>query len=171
MKWIGECLYICLGFFFKLYNQFFKFCSPKSLCQMPEKQFRIVFLKESLFCPELGLTFSLLLLFLLTSDTPVTDLNHTGTKHSPAINLRSKTLPQYLIVNGKVTCILPTPGHTNNSIYEVKISFFKHLFYGCFISYVHVCMNSTAKSPGEEFLNTQEFSKNLKTLQSTLCNA
>lgn len=71
---------------------------------------------------------------------------------------------------GRSPWILPTPKHTKNPTYEVKISIFKHFFYGCFISYVHMYINNTTKSPGEEFLNIQEFGKNLKTLQSTLCN-
>lgn len=130
------------------------------------------FFKESLLCPELGLMNSLLLLFSHTSATPVTLIPiKLGTKYSPAINLRSKILSQYFIVNGKVTCILSTPENTKSSTYEVKISFFKHFFCGCFRPYVQVYMSNITKSPREELLNVREFSKNLKTLQSTLCNA
>lgn len=138
---------------------------------MPEKQFRTGFFEEIPILPRAGPdhlpTSAIFPYFSCSSNS---DPNHTGTKYSPAINLRSKILSQYLTVNGKVTWISPTPKHTKNPTYEVKISFFKHFFYGCFISYVHVYINNTTKSPGEEFLNIEEFGKDLKTLQSTLCN-
>lgn len=96
---------------------------------MPEKQFRIVSLKESPFCPELGLIISLLLLFFHTLEfSSKSHPNHTGTKYSPAINLRSKILSQYLIVSGEVTCMLPSLEHTKSSPYDVTTSFFKCFF-------------------------------------------
>lgn len=73
MKWTEESLYTCFGLvgFFLILQAVLQSFAAQNPCQMPEKQFRIVSLKESPFCPELGLIISLLLLFFHTLDTPV----------------------------------------------------------------------------------------------------